>query len=642
MTTEEAHTTLQINETIRRVHQGVVGADTRADLEAAVSQVFADSDPYVFAWIGEYDADADEIEPRAVGGKGAEYLDEISIAVHRAPDAKGPTATAVRTGTVQAMQHIRTDPDYEPWRANALAHGFESSAAVPIADDTADFGVLNLYSDRPAAFSEREQALLADLGETIATAIDGVEARRELAAQKRRYERLTERVSDAYYAVDDDWTVTYWNDQMAERTGRSTAAVVGECLWEAFPDLLGTEAERAYRAAMESGERRSFETYLESPYDYWVAVDVFPDEDGLSVFSREVTERKERERELARAKRRLDAVVQNTSEAIYIKDGEGRYLFINEVGADVFGSDPETVVGQTDADLFDPESAEDIRLDDRRVTETGVPETWDRVRYVDGEKHVFIDNKFPYRDESGDVVGLMGVSRDITDRKDYERRLERQRDDLELLNETVRHDTRNDLEVIVGYAEVLADRADEDSREHVETLLGSARAAVELTHSAGDLSEVMLDPDRDPAPVSLSDTLSTQVEETRAQTESARIDVEGTVPEVSVLADEMLDSVFRNLLKNAVQHGDKTPTEVTVAVTEGDDTVRVSVADNGPGVPETLRSTVFGKGEKGLDSRGTGIGLYLVRTLVDSYGGDVWVEDNDPEGAVFVVELPVA
>jgi len=78
---------------------------------------------------------------------------------------------------------------------------------------------------------------------------------------------------------------------------------------------------------------------------------------------------------------------------------------------------------------------------------------------------------------------------------------------------------------------------------------------------------------------------------------------------------------------------------VTVTCEETDDRIRVRVADNGPGVPDAEKDEIFGKGEKGLDSAGSGIGLYLVSVLTRQFGGDVWVEDNEPRGAVFVVEL---
>ena len=112
--------------------------------------------------------------------------------------------------------------------------------------------------------------------------------------------------------------------------------------------------------------------------------------------------------------------------------------------------------------------------------------------------------------------------------------------------------------------------------------------------------------------------------------------------ETTVVANEMLDSVLRNLLKNAIQHNDSEIPEVQVSATERAGMAVVRIADNGPGVPDSQKDTIFGRGEKGLESEGTGIGLYLVETLLDSYGGDIRIEDNEPSGSVFVVELPTA
>ncbi|MFT4911418.1 MAG: two-component system OmpR family sensor kinase [Natronomonas sp.] len=230
----------------------------------------------------------------------------------------------------------------------------------------------------------------------------------------------------------------------------------------------------------------------------------------------------------------------------------------------------------------------------------------------------------------------------MADESPEQERLAEQRDDLRLLNQVMRHDIRNDLQLIGAYAELLEDHVDEAGEEYLEIIKESTESATDLTTTARDLARVMLDADCDVRSVSVEGTLAQQIEELRSGHPGAVVTVEGSIPDVEVVGNDMLGSVFRNLLRNATQHNDKTPPEVTVSAAEHDDIVEVRIADNGPGVPDAQKDEIFGRGEKGLESSGAGIGLYLVQSLVDTYGGDVFVEDNDPEGAVFVVELPIA
>ena len=143
-------------------------------------------------------------------------------------------------------------------------------------------------------------------------------------------------------------------------------------------------------------------------------------------------------------------------------------------------------------------------------------------------------------------------------------------------------------------------------------------------------------------PTNLSFVLDREVREAESSYPDATIRTRGNVPLVEVVANDMLRSVFRNLLNNAVQHHDGDEPTVEVSAEVEDDWVLVQVADDGPGIDPDRRETVFGKGEKGLESEGTGLGLYLVYTLVDHYGGSVWIEDNEPRGSVFNVRLRLA
>jgi signal transduction histidine kinase len=260
-------------------------------------------------------------------------------------------------------------------------------------------------------------------------------------------------------------------------------------------------------------------------------------------------------------------------------------------------------------------------------------------------------SRFEYEAEPA----LHAMVRDITERKASERRLEEQRDNLDILNQVFRHDIRNDIQLITAYTELLGDECDEgEAQDYVETVLDNANHAVELTATAREMARVMLSKDEKLQQVDLRTVLATELEEVRSAYPDAVITRESDLPPSTVRANDMLGSVFRNLLKNAVQHNHRGVPEVAVSASAGDGTVVVRIADNGPGIPDEAKDAIFARGEKGLDSSGTGIGLYLVETLVENYGGDVRVEDraaqeppagptssdDEPTGAAFVVELP--
>ena len=239
-----------------------------------------------------------------------------------------------------------------------------------------------------------------------------------------------------------------------------------------------------------------------------------------------------------------------------------------------------------------------------------------------------------------DILGKNVLS--TLERIERERELKQQRDNLDLLNQIVRHDLTNHLQVISGRAELLRDQCSGDALEHVDGIQESSQAAAELLETAGNLAAVMRQTDWETEPVSLEPVLSSVTEDITATYSDAQVTVPDEFPSVRVQADELLSSVLRNVLTNAVQHNDSATPSVVVDVTDDGDVIHVTVADNGPGIPDEQKRAVFERGEKRPDSDGTGVGLYLVRTLVDAYGGDVWVEDNEPTGAVVGITLPKA
>lgn len=212
---------------------------------------------------------------------------------------------------------------------------------------------------------------------------------------------------------------------------------------------------------------------------------------------------------------------------------------------------------------------------------------------------------------------------------------------LALLNRVLRHDVRNDMNVVTGWVDELYDHVDEPGVPLLDNVSAAANHVVDLTRDARELVET-IDADEDAAldPIDLGAVIEAEVARRRETFEDATIELSDVPRGVTVAANELLSSVFRNLINNAVQHNDTDAPTVTVGVTQRDGRVTVRVADDGPGIPDDHKELLFGADTKGMESDGSGMGLYLVERLVDIYGGDVRVEDNEPRGAVLVVDLP--
>jgi signal transduction histidine kinase len=244
---------------------------------------------------------------------------------------------------------------------------------------------------------------------------------------------------------------------------------------------------------------------------------------------------------------------------------------------------------------------------------------------------------------SGEVVtGQLVTVTDVTERESYRQRLEVKTEQLEALNRVVRHDIRNDMAVIHGWADTLHDHVDDDGVDALDRVLLKSQHVIELTETVRDFVDSLADDSSlELKPIPLRRQLETELTAVRTSYPDAHVSVDGEIPDTTVAANELLASVFRNILENAIRHTDAEPPEVTVSCVEHPNAVQIRFADNGPGIPDGRKEEIFGKGEKGMESPGSGIGLYLVATLTEQFGGQVWIEDNDPQGAVFVVELEI-
>lgn len=231
---------------------------------------------------------------------------------------------------------------------------------------------------------------------------------------------------------------------------------------------------------------------------------------------------------------------------------------------------------------------------------------------------------------------LIGIS---TVRETIEgERAKRQRDALLFVNDLLRHNVLNGTQVILGNTELLREHVDEDGQQLLDATEYRAEIITDLIQDVRTLMK-SVSGELSRGPVSLSTLLANEIDAVR--TAHPNVTIETAIPSnVVVRADELLDAVFENLLSNAVKHNDADEPHIEVTVDERDDDVVVRIEDNGPGIPDEQKELLFGAGVQGEGKVGQGLGLYLVDTLVDRYGGDVWFEDNEPRGTVVLVKLP--
>ena len=174
----------RVNDIIRNIAQALVQASTRQEIEAVVCKQLADVGPYELAWIGEHDVTAEKITPLEWAGNEKGYLDSTTIRMDDSPEGQGPTSQAVKTREPHVVNNILEDRSFEPWRRDALNRGYHATIALPLIYEDTQFGVLNVYAGQPGMFDNLEQAVLAELADTIAYAFNAVVSKKALVSHE--------------------------------------------------------------------------------------------------------------------------------------------------------------------------------------------------------------------------------------------------------------------------------------------------------------------------------------------------------------------------------------------------------------------------------------------------------------------------
>ena len=378
----------------------------------------------------------------------------------------------------------------------------------------------------------------------------------------------------------------------------------------------------------------------------------------------------------------LQAVFEGTSDAVFVKDREGRYLMCNSATARVFGRAVDEVLGRTDAELLPSEQASAVRIVDARLLAHGGSESVEERVGIGEAARTFLSTKGVFRDADGAVAGVFGIARDLTARIEAEGALARANialEDARVRAEaashakssflaTMSHELRTPLNAVLGYVDLLAmglpGPTTDGQQGYFARIEASGRHLLTLIDDVLDVSKIEageLQVDRRPA--ALHDVVEAALALVRPQAQATRIVLESPTSEALAALRYVGDpdrvrQVLVNVLSNAVKF---TPPGGRVTLDcrlEGDGSVldpqpaiarqiAIAVRDTGIGIPADQHERIFEpfvQVDGGLNRRtgGTGLGLAISRQLVRRMGGALTVESAPGAGATFTVRLPAA
>jgi PAS domain S-box-containing protein len=376
---------------------------------------------------------------------------------------------------------------------------------------------------------------------------------------------------------------------------------------------------------------------------------------------RELSERERTERGTARQDGLLDQLLTTIPDNIYFKDRESRFIRINDAMARWVGlGDPQEAVGRTDADFFGEAHAREAHADEQHVMATGEPIVGleERETWPDGRVTWVSSSKVPIRDESGRVVGLVGVSRDITEHKRLEEqaRLSQRMEAIGRLAGGVAHDFNNLLGIIIGYGERVLGRLPGDDPVHGDQmeLLNAAHRAAELTHQLLAFGRLQV---LQPKVLDLNGVVSEMDKMLRRLIgEHFVLDTLLEPGLGMVWADPgQTGQILMNLVVNArdaMPTGGRLTIETknveldathaaSYAMTRPGRYVLLAVTDTGSGIDAETQAHIFEPFFTTKDlGKGTGLGLSTVYGIVKQSGGFIWVYSEPGFGSTFKVYLP--
>lgn len=481
---------------------------------------------------------------------------------------------------------------------------------------------------RVASFTEDDERYVAVAHIDITTRV-----RRE--RERKRFERAIEAAGQAVFITDPDGTITYVNPAFERMTGYEKADAVGTTprilqsgeMSDDFYERLWTRIEAGDTWEGEIRNRRR----SGGLYDAHQTIASLTDDDGaieayVAVQS-EITEQKEREAQLSHYKR----AIEGANDLIAAIDTDYRYRFANQAYREFHGLEADDVTGTPLSEGIGADTFETVQPSvERALSGRTVQYRMTRTR-PDRPDRTYDIRYHPLEDEAGAVQGVLAVFRDLTEQVEREHQ-------LASLDRLLRHNLRNELTVVRGHAEMIAEQAPTEVERHAAAIEAATERILGQTDKARDIVDVLTDP---PEPMVLEPKamIDRVLERLDADYPDATIGVDVSA-ETRLQSIPELERAIVELVENAIVHGDRDPPEVSVRVRDRDDTVAFTVTDDGPVIPPDERAVIVEDRASKPLLHCSGMGLWLVKRIVNRAGGTIRFSEAEPRGNEVTVVVP--
>ncbi|MDY6819292.1 MAG: PAS domain S-box protein [Halobacteriales archaeon] len=468
----------------------------------------------------------------------------------------------------------------------------------------------------------------------LSFARDERELAEELERSKNRYNRLVENAPSPIFVVKD-LEIVYANPMAVNFFDHTMP-----------DDLHGSGLLQFVHPEDRARLREELEDAIESGYPIalpeirfdisdqlrratsMVAPIVYQNGQALQIVLQDITELQEYEQ-------RLDKTLQNTNDAVFIVDPQAdEILECNQKACDILGYEREELLSLPASEIHPDEMN---RL--REFTQTVANEDGARTESLSCRRR---DGREIPAEVSGSTIEFQGrdcllaVVRDISDRKRRERR-------LSVLDRVLRHNLRNDMNIIIGQADRLRIEATDGTTATIANKI--KETAAQLMEMSDDLRRVQstIDPETE-AQASETDASAHihRIVESYRQSNPDAVIATDVPQELPVQAGDTLSMAFEQLIENAIEHNDNAVPQIEItADTETTDEgwVTISITDNGPGLPEQEKAVFMEDGDITPLQHGSGLGLWIAIWVIEAFGGDVDIGDAQPRGTVVEIHL---